>query len=127
MKLQNYLTKNKMRTVVFAEKIGISPQAVWRYLKATRCPPSKIMLKIIAATNGEVTANDFYDLPPAAPAVGKKARAGVPVKPERLLPTRPRRRAGGRDVNGKTGGHGASGGGGVAGGGWPPPPPPDPL
>jgi transcriptional regulator with XRE-family HTH domain len=44
----------------FAERIGVSSAAVWRYVHGERIPDKDIMARIALATGGKVTANDFY-------------------------------------------------------------------
>jgi putative transcriptional regulator len=54
-----YLAKNRIPVTAFAERIGISRQALYRYMDGTRFPEQSIRLAIGRATHGAVTANDF--------------------------------------------------------------------
>lgn len=60
MKLKAYLDKEKVAVAAFATDIGVSAQAVHRYLADERVPHRKVMLKIQAATKGAVAPNDFF-------------------------------------------------------------------
>lgn len=64
MKLQPYLKAERISEAKFGESIGVSQPAIHRYCKG-RVPVPKIMRKIVAATAGKVTSNDFFE-PPAA-------------------------------------------------------------
>ena len=46
----------------FAKMIGSSPQAIYRYEDGDRVPAPKVMHKIVEATGGDVTPNDFISL-----------------------------------------------------------------
>lgn len=67
MKLADYLTANGLTPAAFAEKIGVHRGTVCRYIKPPEPgkpvfgPSRKMVAKINAATNGQVTANDFAD------------------------------------------------------------------
>ena len=63
MNLPSFLLKRQISQAKFAEIIAESPQTVSRYVNGTRIPEPSIMQKIYTATDGLVTANDFYDLP----------------------------------------------------------------
>jgi transcriptional regulator with XRE-family HTH domain len=75
MKLASYLETNKIPDSAFAEAIGVTRQAVYRYRTGDRFPERPVLAKISEATGGEVTANDFVDAPPTAP--------DAPTQPER--------------------------------------------
>jgi predicted transcriptional regulator len=62
MKLDSYLSENGFTCGQFARLIGVTPQAVDRYVKGQRIPNEEVMPKIYEMTNGEVTPNDFFDL-----------------------------------------------------------------
>ena len=62
MKLDAYLTENSISEQRFADLIGVSQQAVHRY-RTGRVPTSEVMQAIITATDGKVTADDFFELP----------------------------------------------------------------
>ena len=61
MTLKEYL---KGRSIsAFAVAIEVTPQAVYRYMSGERMPERPVMHKIVFATDGKVTANDFHDVP----------------------------------------------------------------
>jgi transcriptional regulator with XRE-family HTH domain len=60
MKLSDYLSQKSLKTSVFAKQIGITPQALGRYLAGQRIPVPPILWRIEAVTKGAVTANDFH-------------------------------------------------------------------
>ena len=59
MKLAQYLETKKITDGEFAEKIGVSLQAVHRYKNGQRFPRPEHLSKIQEVTGGRVTANDF--------------------------------------------------------------------
>lgn len=63
MKLREWLTATDTRVTDFAAAIGTSEVSVWRYLNDKRTPRASEMQKIIEATDGAVTPNDFFDIP----------------------------------------------------------------
>ena len=62
MTLSDYLRDHDLTAARFAEKIGVSQQAVQRYARGTRMPRPPIMARIEEATGGAVQAQDFYGL-----------------------------------------------------------------
>jgi transcriptional regulator with XRE-family HTH domain len=60
MNLRDYLRSNGMTALSFARQIETSHVAVGRWLNQQRIPNAVMMRRIIAATNGQVTPNDFY-------------------------------------------------------------------
>ena len=63
MKLQDYLSQNNLSVQQFAAQVGLKRRAtVYEWLRGD-CVPVNYMPRIIEATHGQVTANDFYDLP----------------------------------------------------------------
>jgi len=46
----------------FAERIGCEQPSVSRFVAGTRIPSPDLMRRIAEATNGEVTANDFFGI-----------------------------------------------------------------
>lgn len=64
MKLNEFLSQNKITQERFAELIGVEQPTVCRYLKNERFPREDEMRRIYTATNGLVTPNDFIDLSP---------------------------------------------------------------
>ena len=61
MKLADYMKARDISRAQFAEMIGVSPEAVRRYLSG-RVPTARVMEKIALATRCEVTANDFFGI-----------------------------------------------------------------
>jgi transcriptional regulator with XRE-family HTH domain len=62
MRLDEYLTQTSASRAEFAQEIGVSVESVRRYLAGERIPDREIMVKIALATDGQVTANDFFGL-----------------------------------------------------------------
>lgn len=67
MQLKTYLEKHSISVAEFARVIGAKSRAtVYRYIEDNednkRTPDANMMQKIASATQGLVTANDFYDL-----------------------------------------------------------------
>ena len=62
MRLHEYLKSEDIRPDRFADHIGVSRQAVDRYLHGQRIPEPNVMREIFHATNGKVRPDDFYDL-----------------------------------------------------------------
>jgi len=65
MKLNDYIKRNELSVSDAAALFGVSEQSVYKYLSNERLPKADIMERILHATSGLVTPNDFYDLPPA--------------------------------------------------------------
>lgn len=61
MRLQDYLVETGITRAEFARRIGVKHISVTRYVEG-RVPESSVMGKIIEATEGKVTANDFFGL-----------------------------------------------------------------
>ncbi len=62
MRLQDYLAETGMTRAEFARRIGVKHISVTRYVNEGRVPEPSVMEKIIEATEGKVTANDFFGL-----------------------------------------------------------------
>lgn len=74
MKLSTFLSERKISTADFAAKIGLSEVSITRYAASTRIPRRQHMLAIAEATEGLVTANDFFGIEvPAAPDASEAA------------------------------------------------------
>lgn len=58
MKLRDWLDKQRMTREGFAALIGTDHSTVTRYVHG-RMPKREILNRIVSATDGEVTANDF--------------------------------------------------------------------
>ena len=59
MTLGEYLQRTGTSRAAFARQIKVKHISVTRYLSG-RIPEPKVMERIIAATDGRVTANDFF-------------------------------------------------------------------
>ena len=59
MKLSEYLADKQISVADFAVGIGVERQSVHRWLSGQRFPDRVMLSKIMAATDGLVTANDF--------------------------------------------------------------------
>lgn len=70
MHLDAYLKAEKLGNREFGEKIGVTEMTVCRYRKG-RMPKPQIAVKLIAATNGAVTADDLVAVAAAAKALRK--------------------------------------------------------
>jgi transcriptional regulator with XRE-family HTH domain len=64
MKLDEWLIASGLSEREFALSIKRTQATVNRYRRAKRTPSPRDMVKILEATRGAVTPNDFYDLPP---------------------------------------------------------------
>lgn len=62
MKLATYLEKHRISRTEFAERVGVSAEAIRLWMAGERQPRRKVMAAITEATGGEVTANDFYSV-----------------------------------------------------------------
>ena len=64
MKIRDYLQQNGIKVSDFADSIGKSRQAVYEWMWETKRPADeKTYALIFEATNGQVTANDFFNVP----------------------------------------------------------------
>ncbi|WP_084398358.1 helix-turn-helix domain-containing protein [Henriciella aquimarina] len=61
MTLADWLTKNNLSDADFADRIGVSRQALHRYKTGARRPHADILTEIVKHTGGQVTANDFFN------------------------------------------------------------------
>lgn len=68
MTLKEWLAANETSVQEFAKKIDRTAEAVRRYANGERIPDKSTMPLIAAATFGQVTANDFFGIEPAAEA-----------------------------------------------------------
>lgn len=62
MKLASYLLQEEISDSAFAERIGVSRQALWRYKSGDRRPEWDVLERIAHETSGQVTPNDFLDV-----------------------------------------------------------------
>lgn len=68
MKLSDYLKANGLTDAAFAEIIGVDRSSVTRMRAGGQIPSAPVMQEIAKKTNGEVTANDFFDINPSEAA-----------------------------------------------------------
>ena len=61
MKLETYLSENKITVSQFAQTIGRSAATVSRITRNLNQPNSKTMLRIKKETGGAVLPNDFFE------------------------------------------------------------------
>lgn len=64
MRLDEYLKARGLTHRNFADLVGCEQPTISRFVARTRIPSAALMQRIMAVTNGEVTADDFFD-PPA--------------------------------------------------------------
>ena len=64
MKLSQYLETHSLTETAFAELVCADQSTVHRLRSKGQIPGRDLMARIFEATNGEVTANDFFELPP---------------------------------------------------------------
>jgi len=74
MKLREYLDEAGKPRASFAASVGVTVQALHRYLTDQRIPRRSVMSRIERESGGKVTAADFYGAPPASRT---EAQAGV--------------------------------------------------
>ena len=60
MRLADYLQEKKLTVEAFGALIGRSHTSVVRYVSGERTPGRSTMERIVSATEGRVTPNDFY-------------------------------------------------------------------
>lgn len=60
MKLVDFLKLSSLSARQFAISIGVTPQAMSRYLADDRVPRKAVMQRIVDMTKGAVQPNDFY-------------------------------------------------------------------
>lgn len=68
MKLADYLSETNKTVTAFAREIDEAQPTVSRYVNGQRIPEPAIMSKIVQATDGRVTPNDFYEMSQGAAA-----------------------------------------------------------
>lgn len=59
MDLRAYLSTNKISLPAFAELVGVSVQAIHRYVSGDRMPRLEVLEKIKEVTGNKVQPNDF--------------------------------------------------------------------
>jgi transcriptional regulator with XRE-family HTH domain len=66
MQLRAYLATQDITIAAFADALGVSIQAVHRYLNGERLPKREVMARIACVTKGKVQPNDFFEPAEAA-------------------------------------------------------------
>jgi DNA-binding transcriptional regulator YdaS (Cro superfamily) len=66
MTLRDYLTKHNLSLGNFAQRIGVTREAVRLWARKARTPRNAQMVAIMRATNGEVTAQELLGILPDA-------------------------------------------------------------
>jgi len=70
MKLDEWLIKEKLTQVAFAERLGVHPVTVSKWASDKMMPRRGQFRKISQVTGNQVTANDFMAVPSEEKAVG---------------------------------------------------------
>jgi hypothetical protein len=60
MTIREYLKANKISPVAFAGMVGVTPQALYRYMAGDRQPRRWVVEQIILATHGKVQPSDLH-------------------------------------------------------------------
>ena len=61
MKLSEYLENQGLSQEGFGRLIGVTQQAVERYVSGARVPRPEVIRRIVDATDGAVEPNDFFE------------------------------------------------------------------
>lgn len=61
--LEKYIADQRMTQAEFAEQVGCTQVSVSRWIAGVRMPRRGMLVRIIEATGGAVTANDFLPAP----------------------------------------------------------------
>ncbi|MFD1199547.1 helix-turn-helix domain-containing protein [Brucella gallinifaecis] len=59
-KLKTYLKDNGLSHDAFAKEVDATQATITRYVRGDRFPTPQMIVKIAKATNGEITASDWY-------------------------------------------------------------------
>ena len=62
MKLKRWLKNNEVKVIDFSKLIGVTKQAVYKWLEGSAFPRHDVLSKILKATNGDVTPVDFMQV-----------------------------------------------------------------
>jgi transcriptional regulator with XRE-family HTH domain len=68
MTLQDWLSSQEVSDADFADRIGVTRQALYRYKTGQRMPRIGILRKIISETSGKVRAQDFIESQSTTPS-----------------------------------------------------------
>ena len=61
MRLEQYLSERRIKRIDFAARIGVSPQTITGWCDGTFWPSKKNVERVMDATEGAVTPNDFME------------------------------------------------------------------
>lgn len=64
MTLSDYLAERRIDDAAFAATIEVDRSSVNRMRRGKLIPGSEVLRRIVDATSGAVTPNDFFDIPP---------------------------------------------------------------
>lgn len=68
MHLADWLIREKIKRIDFAERIGVTPQSITGYCDGAFYPKRDVAKRIFDETGGEVTPTDFMQIEKAEPA-----------------------------------------------------------
>ena len=66
-KLQRFLQDREISVAAFADGINVHLATAYKYINGGRIPDREVMPRIVEWSGGELTPNDFYDLPAPEP------------------------------------------------------------
>lgn len=66
--MRTYLAERDISAKAFGDRVGASERAVIKWMRDERVPGRQFMAAIVRETNGEVTPNDFFDVPQSGEA-----------------------------------------------------------
>lgn len=75
MKMSSYIAAHGLTLTEMAVRLGLPVQTVSRYASGARRPREAEMVRIYEVTGGQVTPNDFFDLPGQPPPPGASGPA----------------------------------------------------
>lgn len=81
MKLDRWRRGQGLSIQALADKLESTHQVASRYCNGTRIPVPPMMGRIYVLTHGQVTPNDFYDLPKLGSAPSSAAATGAGTAP----------------------------------------------
>lgn len=61
MRLADFLHEHRVSSATFAQRVGVTRQAMWRYRSGERRPEWDVLERIALASGGLVTPNDFLE------------------------------------------------------------------
>ena len=82
MKLRDWLEREQVSFSELAGAIERTGEAVRRYASGERIPDRETMPRIVKATRGEVTANDFFDIDDSCEVEGIDSQSSCGLSPD---------------------------------------------